>query len=655
MKIHKFIEQIRSVRLCAIVACTMIVNIANADNDKTMPDTMPDTIHVEEVVVSSKNIHRYQVGVKIERVSPKQFENLQTGTLDKMLARTSPISMKGNAGGLTTIRMRGTSPDHTSINFGSININSLTLGHSNVSNVPMYLFDDLIVQYGGASAMYGSGSIGGAIHLGMNSHWVEGVRTEARVSHGSFGEQMYGAKLWLGNGNFEAVTRGYYYYKKNDFSFINPFYRDFENEIFEIDDVQQNADIENMGVIQEFNYKFKTGHTLKTKFWIERDWHLIQQSMGTNISNPDARETYEDKHVRAWLDYDNKLHPVKFHLGAGYVYDIGIFNETPDPVKTQRVLLEGNASRQLWQGASIKSGIDYKRIIPDVYAYSEELDHEDRLDLFLLFRQDLLNKFQTTINVRKGYVTGFDNVPFTPAFGLSYMPYRSESTMLKFMGNISRSYRVPTFNDRYWEPGGNPDILPEDGMNYEIGANLTRVSELSTLKVKVNAFYMDVENWVLWVNGGSFWYADNVDQVVSKGVELKINYDRTIGKTRLTSGVMFSYNQAERETGDIAGRQLEYVPLYMGSGFTSLSFRSWTIGLDGKYTPWQYTDGTYENTIDAFFLLNSSIDYKLRFKNGHQLKVVALLNNLTNKNYQSEFGYAMPRFNYNLSLTYTIN
>ena len=67
-----------------------------------------------------------------------------------------------------------------------------------------------------------------------------------RFTVGSFGERMYGSKIYAGNGKFESITRLYYYYRKNDFPFLNTVAYDFENKSYK-KDKQQGAAIENMG------------------------------------------------------------------------------------------------------------------------------------------------------------------------------------------------------------------------------------------------------------------------------------------------------------------------------------------------------------------------------------------------------------------------
>jgi outer membrane cobalamin receptor len=46
--------------------------------------------------------------------------------------------------------------------------------------------------------------------------------------------------------------------------------------------------------------------------------------------------------------------------------------------------------------------------------------------------------------------------------------YPVESAVYKLKLNLSRNFRIPTFNDLYWEEGGNRDLKPESSYQAEI-------------------------------------------------------------------------------------------------------------------------------------------------------------------------------------------
>lgn len=614
-----------------------------------------DTIQIEEVVTYGK-LRKYQSGAKIEQIPTNQFNMIKDGNLEQLLSRTTPISFKTNAGGLATIRIRGSAPDHTSINFGGININSLTLGHSNISNVPMYLFDNVGIQFGSSSSVNGSGSIGGAIYLGLENNWVDGFRAEVRAANGSFGEQLYGTKLFLGNGKFESVTRAYYFYKTNNFKFTNTSYRDFENDIFEIEDTQQNAAIENIGLLQELKYRFDEKEFFTFRAWFEKDWHMVQQNMQSNFTQPALKETYNDQHIRIWANYKNRKKSFKYEISGGYVFDNSTSNgNSNDTIQTERIIGEAFVEHDFLPNSSYKIGAKATRVYPTVYAYSANLNFEDRIDLYASFYHRFFNKLTATVNLRQGFVTDFE-VPFTPSFGLNYLAFSKEKFVLNFSGNIARSYRVPTFNDRFWIPGGNSSLKPEKGMNYELGTKLSYCNKDISGNIKVNAFFMNIDNWILWKNGGSSWYAENVQSVESKGFEIMIDIKCDVWVLQTISGVNYTYTSAKRVKSlnktNALNRQLEYVPLHSGNFFITSAYKKIDFSIDGSYTYKQFTNEEEEDILDPYFLLNIAVGYKIKINDSNKLKISGMVNNLLCTDYQSSYGYAMPGINYKISVTY---
>ncbi|MBI9065914.1 MAG: TonB-dependent receptor [Salinivirgaceae bacterium] len=630
-----------------------------------LADNIPDTVHIDEIVISSENINRFQTGAKIVEIDAKQLELLQDGNLEQLLSRTTPIAFKTMSGSLSTIRVRGTSPNHTSVNFGGLNINSLTLGHSNVSNIPMYLFDKIGLQYGSSSAVNGSGSIGGAVHLGLTNYWVDGFKAEVRSAFGSTGEQLYGTKLFFGNGKWETVTRAYYYYNKNEFSFLNSSTGNVENgkKIFE--DVQKSANIENKGLLQEFNYKFAKNETFKLMAWVEDDWHLIQQNMATNWDNPDMRESLKDDNIRLWSTYNNRKHLFKYHIGAGYVFDNSVYNNTNEKIKTQRAVGDAYVEHDIKPYLSYKIGLKATKVKTDVYSYNGSLD-EERLDMFLQFRYKLFNKLESTFNLRQGFVSDY-SVPFTPTLGLSYILTSKEKIHIKVTGNIAKNYRVPTFNDRFWGTQGNPDLFPEDGMNYELGSKMSFWDSKISGNLSLSTFYIDVENWLLWVPGTNDWYPENAQRVISKGFEWQGSIKNDVGWGSVNSGFVYAYTSTQRikpknfidkendPSSNAFGRQLEYVPLHSCKIYSSLDFKKWSAGFDGQMVPWQYTNKEEDDILDGYFMLNFNIQREIEIDSKHKLQIRALINNILNVNYQSSYGYAMPRLNFKLSITYNFN
>jgi len=613
--------------------------------------SLSDTIQIEEVVTYGE-LRKYQSGAKIETITADQINLANEGGIENVLKRFSPIYIKSNAGGLSTIRFRGTSPDHTSINFGGINVNSLTLGHSNLSNIPSFLFDGISLQYGSSAAVNGSGAIGGTLYLGLSNQWTNGLKVSAKTTIGSFGEFFGGAKVFVGNGKWESVTRLYYYEKENDFPFNNPYTGDVENP-GAVRDIQHGASIKNMGFLQEINYKFSENEFFRSSFWIENSWHQIQPNMQSNNHYKGTQEIDNDN-IRIWTEYINNINKIKFKGGVGYVHDMQVFdNNELQHIGTDRFIGEAEVYTDFAIGFGLKAGAKYKYIKPDVHAYSDSvIDFEQHFDIFFSTFYRVNHNLKFTLNLRQMFVTNF-NAPFTPSLGAEYTLRTGDKSFFKFTSAIARSYRVPTFNDRYWGTQGNPNLKPESGKSFELGVNYNFDNEEIKATIGVNAFYMDVDNWIEWRNFG-VWKAENVLEVVSKGVEFQSNISIPLGEFTSLFTLNYTFNPVESvatiEENGLLNRQMNYVPKHMGNTSFTLKYKNWNFFTDGQFTGNRYTDD-FGRELPVHFIANCGVGYKLAFQK-HQFGLTLSSNNVLNADYQNERYYSMPGRYFRISIKY---
>lgn len=612
-----------------------------------------DTIQLDEVI-SYGELRKYQSGAKIEKIPTEQIELSQEGGIENLLKRFTPIYIKSDAGGLSTIRFRGTSPNHTSINFGGINVNSLTLGHSNLSNIPSFLFDGISLQYGSSSAVNGSGAIGGALFLNLDNNWTKGIKVSAKTTIGSFGEYLFGAKVFVGNGKWESITRLYSYQKENNFPFNNVYTNDVENP-GAVHDIQKGAAINNAGILQELNYKFSRNQFFKSSFWIENSWHQVQPNMQTNYYYSGTQEIDNDN-IRIWTEYTNNTHKLNFKGGAGYVHDMQIYDtDEKQQIGTDRLIAEIQAITDFNSGLGLKAGAKYKYIKPDVHAYADSIvDYEQHLDIFFSSFYRVNKKLKFTLNLRQMFVTNF-NAPFTPSLGAEYILRTSDISFIKFTSAMAKSYRVPTFNDRYWGTQGNPNLKPELGNNLELGAKFNLDKSSCRTTIGINVFYMNVDDWIEWRNFGE-WEAQNLQKVVSKGVEFQSNTSLPIYCFEGKFGLNYTFNLVEPietiEDNGLLNRQLNYVPIHNGNVFFTLKYNKWRFFTDAQFTGVRFTDD-FGNELSAHFITNCGVGYKLALQK-HQFDFTFTSNNVLNADYQNERYYAMPGRYFRFSIKYDI-
>lgn len=639
-----------------VVGLLVFLAIMDTKAEGEVKDSLPGYLQhydIESVDVVVTKLKQYQVGSKKETFTPLQKSSVEQGSLTELISRYQPIYIKTDAGGLASFRFRGTSDNHTSVRVRGIELNSQTLGSYNANNAPVFLFDQVQISFGSSSATLGSGSVGGNVRLELQNKFKNGVNGEGKVSLGSFGEYMAGAKVFASNGRLESVTRIVYYEKENDFPFENTAYYNFETRSYDRDK-QKNARIENANLIQQLNYKWDDNRMLSSVIWLTKNRHEAQPNMAEN-TNPNTRYI-EDQNIRTWIQYDQNSHIGNFYLGGGYVFDDNIdYSSKEQKISTQRWITEGGLKKEKdW--LSMQLGLRYLFIKPDVYAYDESIS-EYRTSLYASVLATPIDWLKLSLNLRQQFVSRF-NAPFTPALGLEMRLINKNNQTLNVIGNIQRAYRIPTLNDRYWGQDGyegNRNIKPEDALSAELGLGyIFSDNETWTFRLNTNAFYMNVHDWLLWTQGSSGWYADNVMRVISKGLETTIRAYCDLGRQQIEIGGGFTFNPAVRKESDlitdIIDQQLEYVPKYIATGYIQYTFSRAGIILDGNYTGRRYYNqaGKY---LSAYQLINCSAFYQFNLGN-NLLRFDAQVNNLLSEQYQNQYQYAMPEINYRVAINY---
>ena len=136
----------------------IITNAMLAQNDSIR------TVLKEIIVVADKKIENSK-GYKIQILNDSIITK-NTESFTSLLRFNSLIYLKEyGAGGTSTASFRGTSSSNTAVIWNGININSINNGQTGFNSLTVSLFDAIDVRSGGGSIEYGSGAVGGTIHL----------------------------------------------------------------------------------------------------------------------------------------------------------------------------------------------------------------------------------------------------------------------------------------------------------------------------------------------------------------------------------------------------------------------------------------------------------------------------------------------------------
>lgn len=611
-----------------------------------------DTSIVLNTIEISASKDMFLSGNKIFNLDSIKLSAASSGNLSDIINNYYPIYIKENAGSLGTIRFRGTSPDHTAIMFNGININSLTLGHSNISSIPSFLFDQVKIQFGSSASLYGSDAIGGSIHLNNTAKWNRGLNVNFQQEFGSFMSNFTGAKIEYSNNKINYQIKSYHSKKQNDFTFINTAVKDFKKNEFVLDTTRNSA-LQNYGILQVFNYSISNNLVASMKMWYDVNWYEVQPNMSTNFHGGEFSEI-NTKNLRliSGLKFYKGSHKLCFDLG--FIHDSQIYNKVDnEEISTKSIITNINYfNNNFWKG-NINLGINFLHIKPEVYAYKENLK-ESRIDLFFSYIKPINKNLNTTINLRESLVENY-NAKFTPSIGFNYFLINKKHKIFNINLSIAQSYKTPTFNQRYWYPNGNPDILSEEGVSYELNSEYKYNMKNTRLKFNIAGYFMEVDNWIQWVNA-DIWRPKNIKKVRNIGFEFNVKSELKFTSFKIQSGLNYAYSnaveiQAYNNFSISKGKQLIYTPQHIGRAYFTFLMNNWNIHATSSYTGKRFTE-SYK-TLDEYFLINTKISKNLQYKN-HKLNLGVSVNNIFNKAYQNWEFYAMPRRIYSISIKYFI-
>ena len=123
-----------------------------------------DTIDIPEVTVTASRVNGWQPGQDQRSIDSLQLSFLKTENLSEALRRQGGIYVRDyGAGNIATAAVRGTAAGHTAVLWNGLPLQDPMLGLSDLSILPLFLFDEARLALGGGSSLWGSGALGGAM------------------------------------------------------------------------------------------------------------------------------------------------------------------------------------------------------------------------------------------------------------------------------------------------------------------------------------------------------------------------------------------------------------------------------------------------------------------------------------------------------------
>ncbi|MGH1518387.1 TonB-dependent receptor plug domain-containing protein [Chryseobacterium sp. JK1] len=576
---------------------------------------------IDTIYIFDNQMNRVKLFHPVKTISPEDTEKNSTN-LSELLRFQSQVYIKENGrGAVSSPSFRGTTAQQTAFVWNGININSNFLGQGDINNMPLFGYDQIGIKAGGGSVIYGSGAVGGSIHMNNTLDFNKGFHGSLFSEVASFNTFNNFLKGSYSNDKFSFKASGNYSVSENDY------------KVSDLNYINRNGNYYNTSFNVGASYKVTNEHKVswQSQFFDSSQHYPVYEETATKTK-------YKTQSVRSLIAWDwNKA---KFSNAFKAAYTEENFQYYGD-------LNLPKSSGGTGKNYIVKNDFNY-------FLNSK-------------WNVNLIGEFQ--VNKGEGYKSGITNVSrnigsvsallryfatkdlrFEGGFKKDFVEDISSPVLFSFSGkwntskwynvglNLSKNFRYPSFNDIYYEPGGNKDLRPETSVQVDMNHEF----KVGSFKLNVSPYFLEGTDLIVWMPTAlGYWQAFNVNKTESYGLESQLSFNKQFGNHKIGISAGYYYTKSiDKESK----KQLAYIPMHRGTanldyeyGFIKLYAQALVNGL--TYTG---TDEKRDTAIDPYFILNTGISATVSKKYTLGVKV----NNITNTYYKTVSFYPLPKRNY---------
>lgn len=563
---------------------------------------------------------------KIKNLNVTQILENAT-SLSDLLRFESNIYVKENGRGATSSpSFRGTTAQQTAFVWNGININSIFLGQGDLNTLNPLSYENVGIKYGGGSVIYGSGAIGGSIHLNNTLDFNRGTEGKVFAEYGSFATLNSMVQGKYSNENFSINLNINHSQSKNDYEVEEKYYRNrsgaYEKSTF------------NLGVA----YRISPNNEL---YWQTQSYDGTQNyALLSEFSTPTKYDTQTFRSLLGWKLRENKL---SNEFRVGYLTDDYQYFSNSGRADSKsggsagQYILKTDFNYQLNTNSSVNAIIEYNYLTSESFKTNRLPANRNQGSIAVLYRNNDFKNLFLEAGAKKDFVQNFSS-PYLFSAGIEYLP--ADWYQLKL--NLSKNFRAPSFNDLYWVQGGNLNLKAETSHQ----AELSQILRSKHWKFSVTSYFMDIKDMIRWLpNITGMYEATNTDWVQSWGVEAQIGYDYKSKNHQVKTNLSYAYTKS---TDQKLKKQLPYVPFHNLNGNISYRYKTYEILLQGIWNGKVYSDSEESEklALESFAVFNAGVFIEVI----RGAKLGVKINNLTDQIYRTVYGYYMPKRNFSVHL-----
>ena len=574
--------------------------------------------HLNEVLVIDTKLEDYSEGFELIQLSDTLIAR-NSVSLTEVLNFNSTLYFKENGYGMVSSpSFRGTNASQTAVIWNGIPINSNLNGQTDFNTISPSSFNTIIIRSGGGSTQYGSGAVGGSIHLNNTIDFQNKQSSELKLSYGSF-STIGGVFKSRFSSDKKYIDLGIdFISSENDYEYID-LNRKNENGNFDKLNIAANAGL-NFGK--------------STLYW-NSNYFLGNRNFSGTISSA-SKDRYKDITTRNLLTWNKASNKWNNTIKGAHTFERYRYYPQPE----NNLYFEGQSTTYLGDYQleyNVNKDLKISSIINYTYIKSKGsnigVNDRNTLAAILLWKHHINEKLSYGINLRQEFLTNFEN-PFLASFDVKY----AINKWYSLKANASKNYRVPTFNDLYWNSGGNENLNPETSYQAEIANEFI----WNQFRLNITGFYISSKDLIQWQPGVDGMFTPlNISKTENIGIELSGNYSKSFKEHQLNLVFNYAYTSAK----DLEkNKQLIYVPYHKATGAFNYNYKKLSAYYQLLFNGEVYTTTDNYGILDGYSVSNLGLEYLIQEKS-FPIKIGIKLNNIFNTYYENVAYRPMPNRN----------
>jgi outer membrane cobalamin receptor len=586
-------------------------------------------LELKEVVISDIPLNSFSNSQNVLKLKDSIISKNQP-SLTSILNYNSTIYFKENGFGMVSSpSFRGTTAQQTAVIWNGININSQLIGQTDFNTISTKNFDNISIRAGGGSAIYGSSAIGGSIHLNNDLAFKNQFVNDLQVNYGSFRTSGIHYNFKASSEKFSSQFGFSRNVSENDYVYLKRFNYKGEQE------KNVNGQFRNSNFSVNFGYKFNDRNCLK----------LYSESTNSDrnfslISASETKTKYKNSFSRNLLDYVGNFEKFTLNLKTAYIYENykyfpSIESDNFSFGSSENFISKIDFGFSPLKSIKINSIFDYNRTKGFGTSFGSNVREINAFSI--LIKQNASQKWINEFVVRKEITSNYDS-PILFSVGSNY----NFNSIYSLKINGSRNFRIPTFNDLYWENAGNTYLKPENSYQAEIG----NVFKYKKFYLSQTFYFIKIKDLIRWFpNSSGNWSPSNTNRVQTFGAETILKYENSFRKHHISATGTYAYTISKNEE---TNKQLFFVPFHKFTSSIEYTFKNISLNYQFLFNGFVYTrsDNDPNEIIKSCKVSNIAFDYNFKFLKSTKLGFE--IRNMLNQYYQSVEDRPMPGRNFNM-------